>query len=479
MLIKIKQSLLSIILLSGIALSFLSLSYAATPNPGHPWSGVGDGNFAVTGQTAPRTYTLPDASTTILTTNSLVSVAQGGTGSSSLTGVLIGNGTSAVTATTSPDGLLVGTSAAQTLINKVVDLANNIITDVGTVAGDLLKSNGTKFIRFATTTPLSYVRVNDAGTDLEWSAVGGLTGSDTQLLYNSGGSSWGATSSLSISADVLYVDSNLSLATSTLPSSPATGTLSLFNSKVSGRDMISFRSSSSDDYSTFQSNIFDNYSCMIKPSGGSTTSNFGCAVGGSFSVAGNEISGFHSRHTFSATASSFSTSETMFLRGTSATGQNGFFYFARTLLPDADYSNSSGVRMIYGLSDQTSANSICGSDNVTGQDLIAFSYSTALSSNWRIAADDGTGSAPTYTDTGVAFTVSTTYDMYIYSPPYPDHSVIYWRLDDVTNGTTVEGTASTQLPAASVLLGLVACFDSVNAVTRNYRMEIVYGEVPR
>ena len=57
--------------------------FAATPNPGHPWTEIGDGFFAATGTTAYRTFTFPDASSTVLTTNALVTVAQGGTGQNS------------------------------------------------------------------------------------------------------------------------------------------------------------------------------------------------------------------------------------------------------------------------------------------------------------------------------------------------------------------------------------------------------------
>lgn len=46
-----------------------------------------------------KTFTLPNASATILTSNAAVTVAQGGTGATTLTGTLFGNGTSAVTAT--------------------------------------------------------------------------------------------------------------------------------------------------------------------------------------------------------------------------------------------------------------------------------------------------------------------------------------------------------------------------------------------
>lgn len=46
-----------------------------------------------------KTFTLPNASATILTSNAAVTVAQGGTGASTLSGTLFGNGTSAITAT--------------------------------------------------------------------------------------------------------------------------------------------------------------------------------------------------------------------------------------------------------------------------------------------------------------------------------------------------------------------------------------------
>lgn len=64
--------------------------------------GTGNGFFAVTGPMASlKTFTFPDASSTILTTNALVTVAQGGTGVGTLAsnGVLYGNGTGAVQVT--------------------------------------------------------------------------------------------------------------------------------------------------------------------------------------------------------------------------------------------------------------------------------------------------------------------------------------------------------------------------------------------
>lgn len=81
--------------------------------------GTGNAFFAVSGPaTSTKTYTLPNASTTILTTNSVVTVAQGGTGTNTLTGVLKGNGTSAFSAAALADitGFWSGTCNSTTFL---------------------------------------------------------------------------------------------------------------------------------------------------------------------------------------------------------------------------------------------------------------------------------------------------------------------------------------------------------------------------
>jgi hypothetical protein len=50
-----------------------------------------------------------------------VAVANGGTGANTLTGLVVGNGTSAMTTVTAPSGTVVGTSDAQTLTNKRIN----------------------------------------------------------------------------------------------------------------------------------------------------------------------------------------------------------------------------------------------------------------------------------------------------------------------------------------------------------------------
>jgi hypothetical protein len=145
-----EKNTIKILFLFFLLLSFSHLLYATTPNPGHPWSEVGDGTFAVSGPTASRTYTFPDANATVLTTNSAVTVAQGGTGATTLTGILKGNGTSAVTAVTAPSGALVGDTDTQTLTNKTISKASNTLTGV---AGSGANSDITSLS--ALSTPLS------------------------------------------------------------------------------------------------------------------------------------------------------------------------------------------------------------------------------------------------------------------------------------------------------------------------------------
>lgn len=84
--------------------------------------GTANGFFAVTGPTTSlKTFTFPNASATVLTSNSAVTVAQGGTGATTLTGLVVGNGTSAFTTVTAPSGTVVGTSDTQELTNKTLN----------------------------------------------------------------------------------------------------------------------------------------------------------------------------------------------------------------------------------------------------------------------------------------------------------------------------------------------------------------------
>jgi len=77
-------------------------------------------------------------------------------------------------------------SEAITLTNKTINATNNTITDTGTAAGDILKSNGTKFVRLARGTALQFLRVNSAGTDLEYAFADTVKTTNFTITQESG-----------------------------------------------------------------------------------------------------------------------------------------------------------------------------------------------------------------------------------------------------------------------------------------------------
>ncbi len=95
--------------------------------------GTANGFFTVSGPaTSAKTFTFPNASATVLTDNAAVTVAQGGSGTTTLTGILKGNGTSAFTAVTAPSGALVGDTDTQTLSGKTLTAPK--FADLGFIA---------------------------------------------------------------------------------------------------------------------------------------------------------------------------------------------------------------------------------------------------------------------------------------------------------------------------------------------------------
>lgn len=91
-------------------------------------------NAGVTSFSAGTTGLTPSTGTTgAVTLAGTLGVANGGTGATTLTGIVKGNGTGAFTAVTAPSGAIVGTTDTQTLSNKTID-ANSSISDTGTIA---------------------------------------------------------------------------------------------------------------------------------------------------------------------------------------------------------------------------------------------------------------------------------------------------------------------------------------------------------
>ncbi len=149
------------ILFTIVAFSILQIVSATTPNPGHPWSELGDGVFVFSNSqtVTPYTYTFPAANTTVLTTNAAVTVAQGGTGLSSVAsgsvfGANVANVLSAITSIsgskvlTNVDGTIAWGTAPNSMVYPASGIPNSTGSawgtsyTVGTGASNLVQLNG-------------------------------------------------------------------------------------------------------------------------------------------------------------------------------------------------------------------------------------------------------------------------------------------------------------------------------------------------
>jgi hypothetical protein len=130
-------------------------------------------------QTAARTFTFPvttsDTIDTIAATQTLTN--------KTLTAPVISsivNGSATLTLPSAATDTLVGRLSTDTLTNKTINSASNTvtvnassatITDTSIATGDILKSNGTKFVRLARGSANAVLSVNSGGTDLAWASL--------------------------------------------------------------------------------------------------------------------------------------------------------------------------------------------------------------------------------------------------------------------------------------------------------------------
>jgi hypothetical protein len=428
-----------------VAVSLFSISgilFASTPSPGHPWREVGDGWWAATGTTAYRTFTFPDASSTVLTDNALVTIAQGGTNSNS-------------------------TSTAMNTLSGL------------TTKGDMSIHNGTKHERLPVGAN-GYVLTasSSQSTGVVWAPVTTPpAGANTEVQFNDS-SALGATSTFTFNktTSTLGLNGELNLKAQSDPPVSAAGTMNVYAKTVSGRTMLKAIGPYGVDYA-YQPSFFQN-SIFIINTGGTTAYN---TIGNTLTTVGtishvvSEPLGYMANQvtaaTLNATAGTGSNTAPYFIG--SQVGSNGFFFQARMAFPDA---TSTGIRAFVGFTSGTMAASV-SADNPAGSG-VGWQYSTTGAyTGWKFMTDNGTTLSTT--STMLPFAQNHVFDFFIYCPPFPNNGTVYYRIDDLTASTTAEGSTSSTLPAGTTAMRAGFQINNTAASARNVRLGRLYVETDR
>ncbi len=173
--------------------------------------GTGNGFAAFSGPASSlKTFALPNASATILTTNAAVTVAQGGTGVATLTGIVKGSGTSAFSAAAAADviGLWSGTCNSGTYLRAdgscqsvagagTVTSVAATVPSVFSISGSPVTTTGTLAIDWATGQTQNRVLASPNGSSGAV-ALRALVGADLPVVNLSSSSAGGVTGNLPV-----------------------------------------------------------------------------------------------------------------------------------------------------------------------------------------------------------------------------------------------------------------------------------------
>lgn len=278
------------------------------------------------------------------------------------------------------------------------------------------------------------------------------------------------------------------------PTTPAAGELRVYAKAIAGRTMLKALSPTGVDY-VYQPSLFQQSVVMVTPGNGATATTY-TSLGGSLTVSGtlaaatgiNDAMGSMSNIASGTTANTgagFQTVNLQYFRGTGSNNADGFFYATRvnfsgnTAMTLAKYNSATtGARFFAGVASVNiqGTGSMTASDNPSGS-YAGFQYSAIrdTNGNFRFITEDGT--TQNVVDTGVALAVSKTFDFYTYCAP--GGTTAYWRVDNLTDGTTTEGNTASNLPAAATGMRAGVALAPLSTTAIHYRFQRMYVETDR
>lgn len=252
------------------------------------------------------------------------------------------------------------------------------------------------------------------------------------------------------------------------PGTPASGTLYQYAKSIAGRMLPRIKGPSGLD-TAMQTAIFQNRVLMYVPSTGTTGTGSGTGLGPVWTSGGTV-----SHPTPATTAPAISnqmrrtryanvvttTNQTLGIKAAAAdtlnywrgnaAGLGGFFYAARFII---ELYPASTVRIFAGLT-ASSGTYVVASDTVLNNTCGLWHDTTDPSTGagaFNFVTRDTTTTTKQQITLSNAIAAGNSYDFFMFCPP--NGNTIYWRLDDIVNNVTYEGSTSTTLPQNTAFMG--------------------------
>lgn len=274
----------------------------------------------------------------------------------------------------------------------------------------------------------------------------------------------------------------IEMANQAIPTPPPTDYLNVFAKDIANRMLL--RQQGPSGLSTpLQPSFFQNQILVVAPNTSSTMT----ALGGNVTFIGSvthpavsETYGYCTNisSTTANTAGGVSDTNVRWYTGSVLNGANGFFFGFRGAFPDASYDNtgsSTGSRIFIGFTDQTLLVAL-QSDNAAGN-RCGFSRCHVngglTDTNFFLTTKNGI--TESRVNTGMLFTTQCVYDFWLFVPPFPSN-ILYWRIDNLTLGTSVEGSTTDTLPLGNTPLRGGGGVLTIQTFARNIRVNRMYIE---